>query len=196
MFIIENQTVFSSIVSVRPNQIITLITPKIKPGIPDALKAVWFVKGRSIRTIFNSTMSYLQITINSSLQQEQIVCMIENRFGENVYFFKLNFHQIPSFKLALNKQIEIDLNETITLTVNIISNPLPFIQWFHNQQKLDHQRFEEHVNIDSGIYSLLIRNLTMMDLGNYSVVATNSEGQISSETQIVLKSCEKNFRND
>ena len=194
VFLIENQTISSSIVSVRFNQSITLITPKIKPGIPDVLKAVWFVKGRPVRVFFNSTMSYLELTINSSLQQEQIVCMIENRFGESAYFFQLNFHQIPSFKLSLNKRIEVNLNETIALTVHVIANPSPIIQWFHNQQNVDLQRFEQHANMYSGIYSLLIRNLTLMEMGNYSVVATNSEGQISSETQIVLKPCKIDFQ--
>jgi hypothetical protein len=182
-------------ISVKPNQTITLITPKIKPGSPDPFKLVWYVKGQSIRLPFNSSMLHSELTINSSLQQEQIACVIENRFGESVHFFQLNFLQAPHFLLALKKQIEIELNQNIVLTVYITGNPLPTIQWFRNNQIIDNKQFEQHITSFSGIYSLILTNFTLMDAGNYSVVAKNSENQVSSETQIILKSNSKLYRN-
>lgn len=189
-FLLDNS---SSIISVRTNETLTLITPRIKPGSPGLLTAVWFVKERSIKILFNSTTPYLELTINSSFQQEQIVCMIENRFGESVYIFQLNFHHRPSFIHSLNKRIEIELNETIVLTVHVLANPSPMIEWFQNKQTIDPQRFDHHSNIHSGIYSLIIRNLTLKDLANYTVIATNSEGEIRSETELVLKSRKRHF---
>jgi hypothetical protein len=182
-------------ISVKPNQTITLITPKIKPGSPDPFKLVWYVKGQSIRLPFNSSMLHSELTINSSLQQEQIACVIENRFGESTHFFQLNFLQAPHFLLALKKQIEIELNQNIVLTVYITGNPLPTIQWFRNNQIIDNKQFEQHITSFSGIYSLILTNFTLMDAGNYSVVAKNSENQVSSETQIILKSNSKLYRN-
>lgn len=184
-FIVGNS---SSMISVKSNQTITLITPRIKAGSSGPLTAVWFVKGRSIKVFFNSTTPYLELTINSSFQQEQIVCTIENRFGESAYFFKLNFHQSPYMTLRLNKRIEIELNQTIVLTVHVLGNPSPIIEWFQNKQIIDPQRFDQHSNIHSGIYSLIIRNITLTDIANYTVIATNSEGEIHSDTELILKS--------
>jgi hypothetical protein len=90
--------------------------------------------------------------------------------------------------LALKNQTEVELNQNVTLTINVIGNPIPTIQWFFNKQIIDNKQFEQHINIDSGIYSLIIRNFTSIDIGNYSVIAKNSEDKISSATQITLKS--------
>ena len=133
-------------------------------------------------------MLHSELTINSSLQQEQIACVINNQFGESAYFFKLNFLQAPRFLLALEKQIEVELNQNIVLTVHITGNPLPTIQWFRNKQIIDDKQFEQYVTSCSGVYSLILTNFTVIDVGNYSVVAKNSEDEISSETEIILKS--------
>jgi len=193
-FITNNQP-SSSMISVKPNQTITLITPKIKPGSPNPLKIVWYVKGQVVKLPFNSSLLHSELTINTSLQQEQIACVIENKFGENAYFFQLNFLRAPHFLLALKEQIEVELNQNIVLTVNISGNPLPTIQWFHNNQIIDHKQFEQHITSLSGVYSLIIKNFTWMDLGNYSVVAKNSENKISSKTRIILKSTSKIYLN-
>ncbi len=185
-FIIENQQ-SSSIISVKPNQTITLITPKIKTGSPDLLNIIWFVKGKTLKLPINSSILHSELTIDTALQQEQIACVIENEFGENAYFFKLNFLQAPRFILALKKQIIVELNQNVILTINVTGNPLPTIQWFYNKQVIDNKQFEQYVTIDYGVYSLIIRNFTSTDVGNYSVIVENSENKISSETQIILQ---------
>jgi hypothetical protein len=133
-------------------------------------------------------MSQSDITIDSSLQQEQIACVIGNKLGETAYFFRLSFLQSPKFILALIKQIEVKLGENVTLTINVTGNPSPTIQWIYNKQIIDNKQFEQNVTIDYGLYSLIIRNFTWTDVGNYSVIVSNSENKISSETQILLKS--------
>ncbi len=138
-------------------------------------------------------MLHSELTINSSLQQEQIACVINNQFGESAHFFKLNFLQAPRFLLALEKQIEVEPNQNIVLTVHITGNPLPTVQWFRNKQIIDDKQFEQYVTSCSGVYSLILTNFTVIDVGNYSVVAKNSEDEISSETEIILKSTTSKF---
>jgi len=133
-------------------------------------------------------MLHSELTLNTSLQQEQIACVIENKLGESAYFFKLNFLREPRFILPLKKQIEVESNQNVTLTINVTGNPLPIIQWFYNKQIIDNKRFEQYVTNDFAVYSLIIRNFTSIDVGNYSVIIKNSENNISSETQIRLKS--------
>jgi hypothetical protein len=89
--------------------------------------------------------------------------------------------------LALKKQIIVELNQNVILTINVTGNPLPTIQWFYNKQVIDNKQFEQYVTIDYGVYSLIIRNFTSTDVGNYSVIVENSENKISSETQIILQ---------
>jgi hypothetical protein len=187
-FIIENQRSSPSMISVKPNQTITLRTPKIKTGSPDRPQIIWYVKGKTIKLPFNSSILHSELTLNTSLQQEQIACVIENEFGETAYFFKLNFLQVPRFILALKKQIEVEMNENVILTINVTGNPIPTIQWFFNKQTIDNKPFEQHVTIDYGVYSLILRNFSSIDIGNYSVIVQNSESKVSSETQIILKS--------
>ena len=133
-------------------------------------------------------MLHSELTINSSLQQEEIACVIDNQFGESAHFFKLNFLQAPKFILALKKQIKVEFNQNIVLTVYITANPLPTIQWFRNKQIIDDKKFEQYVTSCSGVYSLILTHFTEMDVGTYSIVAKNSEDEASSETQIILKS--------
>jgi hypothetical protein len=148
---------------------------------------IWFVKRKSFKQLFDSSMLDAKLTIDASLQQEQIACVIENNYGATIYFFKLNFLQAPYFILALTKRIYVDLGQNVTLMVNVTGNPLPTIQWFYNRYSIDNKRFEYYVSIDSGLYSLIIRDFTSVDVGHYSVVASNSESTISSETEIILK---------
>ncbi len=170
------------------------MTPRIKTGSPDPLIIIWFVKGQTFKQIFNSSILNATLTIDASLQQEQIACVIENKYGATAYFFKLNFLQEPYFILDLTKRIYVELGQNVTLTINVIGNPLPTIQWFYNKHIIDNKRFEYYVSIDSGLYSLIIRDFTLEDVGNYSVVASNSENKISSETNIILKSSRLNVK--
>ena len=133
-------------------------------------------------------MSHSELTIDSSLQQEQIPCVIENKLGQTAYFFRLNFLQPPEFVLALKEKIEVELDGTVILSINVTGNPSPTIQWIYNKQIIDNKKFEQTVTIDYGFYSLIIQNFTWIDVGNYSVIAKNSEEKISSQTQIILKS--------
>jgi hypothetical protein len=148
----------------------------------------WYVKGKTVKLPFNSSMLHSELTIDSSLQQEQITCVIENKFGETAYFFKLNFLQAPCFILTLEKQIEVELGQYVILTINVTGNPIPIVQWLFNKQIIDSKQFKQYITTDFGIYSLIIRNFTLIDVGNYRVIVTNSENTIMSETQIILKS--------
>jgi hypothetical protein len=149
---------------------------------------VWYVKGKTLKLPFNSNVLHSELTLNTSLQQEQIICVIENKLGETAYFFKLNFLRESRFIVPFKKQLEVELSQNVTLTINVTGNPLPTIQWFHNKQIIDNKQFEQYVTNDFVVYSLIIRNFTSIDVGNYSVIIKNSENNISNETQIILKS--------
>ncbi len=149
---------------------------------------MWYVKGKTLKLPFNSNVLHSELTLNTSLQQEQIICVIENKLGETAYFFKLNFLREPRFIVPFKKQLEVELSQNVTLTINVTGNPLPIIQWFYNKQIIDNKQFEQYVTNDFVVYSLIIRNFTSIDVGNYSVIIKNSENNISSETQITLKS--------
>lgn len=185
----ENSQSLSSIISVKPNQSITLITPKIKVGSLEPLKIIWCMKDTTVTLPFNSSILHSELTINSSLQQEQIVCVIENTLGESAYFFKLNFLQSPRFNQIFENYLEVEPYENIVLTINVTANPLPIIQWLHNEQLINNNndKFEQYITNDYGIYSLILKNFTSKDVGNYTVIVENSEDKISSETQIILK---------
>jgi hypothetical protein len=186
-FIIPNQQ-SSSIISVKQNQTISLITPHIKTGGPNPPTVIWYVKGKTLKLPFDSTMLRSQLSIDPTIQQDQIACVIENEFGGTAYFFRLDFLQKPRFILALRKRIEVNLGQDVNLTINVTGNPRPTIQWLHNERIIENQRFEQHVTIDSELQSLIIRKFTLIDVGNYKVVVKNSEDEISSETQLILKS--------
>ncbi|CAF0853593.1 unnamed protein product [Adineta ricciae] len=186
-FISPNQSI-SSIIYVKPHQTINLILPIIKTNSPDPLTLLWFVRNQTIKQTFHTNLLQSNLTLPPSLQAEYITCLVESHYGELVYHFKLHYIQAPVFILALHKRFYVDIGTNVTLIIIIAANPIPTIQWLHNNCLLDDKQYQDHISHGYGLYSLIIRNMTLTDIGNYTVIVSNSENVISSSTEILLKS--------
>ncbi|CAF0861317.1 unnamed protein product [Adineta ricciae] len=186
-FISPNQSI-SSVIYVKPYQTINLTLPVIETNSPDPLKLLWFVRNQTIKQIFHTNLLQSNLTLPPSLQTEDITCLVESHYGELVYHFKLHYIQAPVFILALPKRFYVDIGTNVTLIISIAANPIPTIQWLHNNCLLDDKQYHDHISHDYGLYSLIIRNMTLTDIGNYTVIVSNSENVISSSTEILLKS--------
>ncbi|UJR38025.1 hypothetical protein I4U23_030707 [Adineta vaga] len=179
---------FNSVISIKPNQTINLIIPTIKTNSPDPVTVIWFLENKILKQSFDTNILNSNLTIHSSLQKEHITCLIENKYGEIGYYFKLEFLQAPYFLLTLPKQLYVELGENIILLINVTGNPIPNVQWLYNNHILDNRQYEYHISHNYILHSLIITNFTLTDIGNYSVLVSNSENTIASETQILLKS--------
>ena len=172
----------------QANTAITLISPRIEPGSSDPLTVIWFAKGRNLNGIFNVTTSRAEISLDPSLQQTQIVCVIENELGRAAHFFILDFHAAPRFLRSLDERMEVELGENVHLAIHVTANPVPIFQWWHGEEIIDEKRTKTAFVNNVIVHSLFLKEIKSSDLGNYSVVVQNTEKKLSTRTCLILKS--------
>ena len=160
----------------------------VKANNPNKITAIWFIKDQTIKQPLNVNIGHANVTLDASMQQEHVTCVLENDYGEIAYFFKLDFLQAPCFVLTLPNQRYVELGQNVILSVNVTGNPIPTVRWLHYTDSINSRPHDYHTIGNFTVHTLILINVTAADTGNYSVVAINSESTVTSETQILLRS--------
>ena len=75
------------------------------------------------------------------------------------------------------KNITTDVETNAEIAVEIAGNPIADTVWFHKGVLIENGAKYEILN-EHPVQKLIIKNVDLDDIGDYAVVATNSEGQV------------------
>lgn len=108
-------------------------------------------------------------------------CIASNEFGTISTKGTLHASARPVIIKPL-KDVKADANESITFEIHVEGYPAPDIKWMHNGEEIPSN--SNSIDIDSlavdGVAKLTIHNITAHDAGDYRVIASNIDGQVSS----------------
>ncbi|XP_025192239.1 obscurin isoform X4 [Melanaphis sacchari] len=111
----------------------------------------------------------------------------KNDLGSDTETINLLIKAAPKFRKNLIDYEGVTGNE-ITLTVEIEASPKPIVQWYKDSKVIKKSNRIKYVTDEvSGVYTLIIQDCKMEDIGLYSVVASNQFSQISDACRINLK---------
>ncbi|XP_060875327.1 obscurin isoform X5 [Metopolophium dirhodum] len=111
----------------------------------------------------------------------------KNELGSDTETINLLIKAAPKFKKNLIDYEGVTGKE-ITLTVEIEASPKPIVQWYKDSKTIKKSNRIKYVTDEvSGVYTLIIQDCKMEDVGLYSVVASNQFSQISDACRINLQ---------
>lgn len=91
----------------------------------------------------------------------------------------------PRFTL---KPIDVDAVEgtPVRLQCRVTGAPTPEVRWYRDNEPLI-QGDKYHIDVDDGLYSLTVTDVTEEDSGHYKVIARNSAGREHATADITVK---------
>lgn len=93
----------------------------------------------------------------------------------------------PIFTKKL-EDLVVDAGEEARFDVRIFAVPEPQVEWYRGSEKvLDEGRFVHIDAIEDELFTLIIEQSEVRDVGQYKVVASNEAGQASCEAQLTVK---------
>ncbi|KAE9543197.1 hypothetical protein AGLY_003108 [Aphis glycines] len=111
----------------------------------------------------------------------------KNDLGSDTETINLLIKAAPKFKKNLIDYEGVTGKE-ITLTVEIEASPKPIVQWYKDSKVIKKSNRIKYVTDEvAGVYTLIIQDCKMEDVGLYSVVASNQFSQISDACRINLQ---------
>ncbi|KAL4084740.1 hypothetical protein QTP88_027657 [Uroleucon formosanum] len=111
----------------------------------------------------------------------------KNDLGSDTETINLLIKAAPKFKKNLT-DYEGVTGKDITLSVEIEASPKPIVQWYKDSKVINKSNRIKYVTDEvSGVYTLIIQDCKMEDVGLYSVVASNQYSQISDACRINLQ---------
>ncbi|XP_014802303.1 PREDICTED: hemicentin-1 [Calidris pugnax] len=119
----------------------------------------------------------LRLTHTSVADEGLYTCVVTNAAGEARKDFDLSV-LVPPRIVGENKLEDVKVKEKhrVTLTCEVIGNPVPQITWLKNGQSLTED--EDHKFLSSGRF-LQIENAQVTDTGRYTCIASNTAGDKS-----------------
>ncbi|XP_009575209.1 PREDICTED: hemicentin-1-like, partial [Fulmarus glacialis] len=119
----------------------------------------------------------LRLTHTSVADEGQYTCVVTNAAGEVRKDFDLSV-LVPPGIVGENKLEDVKVKEKhrVTLTCEVIGNPVPQIIWIKDGQSLTED--EDHRFLSSGRF-LQITNAQVTDTGRYTCIASNTAGDKS-----------------
>ncbi|XP_042661906.1 hemicentin-1 isoform X1 [Tyto alba] len=119
----------------------------------------------------------LRLTHTSVADEGQYTCVVTNAAGEVRKDFDLSV-LVPPGIVGENKLEDVKVKEKhrVTLTCEVIGNPVPQITWIKDGQSLTED--EDHKFLSSGRF-LQITNAQVTDTGRYTCIASNTAGDKS-----------------
>uniref|UniRef100_A0A8C4U7D5 Hemicentin-1 n=1 Tax=Falco tinnunculus TaxID=100819 RepID=A0A8C4U7D5_FALTI len=119
----------------------------------------------------------LRLTHTSVADEGQYTCVVTNAAGEVRKDFDLSI-LVPPGIVGENKLEDVKVKEKhrVTLTCEVIGNPVPQITWIKDGQSLTED--EDHKVLSSGRF-LQIINAQVTDTGRYTCLASNTAGDKS-----------------
>ena len=91
----------------------------------------------------------------------------------------------PCFVSSM-KDCQVCSGDAVRFDVSVTGNPLPSVSWYFDNEelKLDDSRIDIEECSDSGLFSLIIRNIEDDDEGEYKCKAENSSGQVACSAEL------------
>ncbi|XP_009874122.1 PREDICTED: hemicentin-1-like, partial [Apaloderma vittatum] len=119
----------------------------------------------------------LRLTHTSVADEGQYTCVVTNAAGEVRKNFDLSV-LVPPRIVGENKLEDVKVKEKhrVTLTCEVIGNPVPQITWIKDGQSLTEDK--DHKLLSSGRF-LQITNAQVTDTGRYTCIASNTAGDKS-----------------
>ena len=105
-----------------------------------------------------------------------------------MFFYLLEFINGPQWITALKQNIEVELGHNLTLTIEVLSNVIGSVEWFHNSELISDKPMENRSIGHTFVHSLLIGNVNWTDAGNYTVRVQNPVDTIYSNTSVQVQS--------
>ncbi|XP_025423037.1 obscurin isoform X4 [Sipha flava] len=154
---------------------------------------VWFkndeelIENERIKIMFEDDIAAVVIKNVEVEDEGEYKIYAKNDEGSATETINLLIKAAPRFKKNLT-DFEGVTGKDITLTVEIEASPKPIVQWYKDSKVIKKSnRFKYVTDEVSGIYTLIIQDCKMEDVGLYSVVASNQFSQISDACQINLQ---------
>uniref|UniRef100_A0A8D8UYH0 Protein turtle n=1 Tax=Cacopsylla melanoneura TaxID=428564 RepID=A0A8D8UYH0_9HEMI len=147
-------------------------------------------KGRISRVSFDSPfgMASLNLTNIREADQGWYECKVVflNRSPnshKNGTWFHLDVHAPPRFSVTPEEVIYVNLGDAIILNCQAEGTPTPEIVWYKDENIVD-------VSATTGVFNdgteLRISNIRSQDIGDYTCIARNGEGQISHSARVII----------
>ncbi|RWS25342.1 Muscle M-line assembly protein unc-89-like protein [Leptotrombidium deliense] len=96
--------------------------------------------------------------------------------------------QPPRFVKVLN-DLDVEMDESVTMEVQIEGTPIPDVKWFHNGREIiAGDEYILSADDSKGIYRLQIPKVTSNLVGKYTVGAANSGGKVESSGSLNVRS--------
>ncbi|KRY53788.1 Muscle M-line assembly protein unc-89 [Trichinella britovi] len=95
---------------------------------------------------------------------------------------------IPPLKITEGlTDLTVQLNDALQLSVKLTGLPEK-VEWFKDGVKLKNSRTLRMESQDDGLYTLIVQNSSIKDVGRYEFKATNKDGSVESDALIKIKS--------
>ncbi|XP_022174782.1 obscurin-like isoform X6 [Myzus persicae] len=154
---------------------------------------IWFKndeeiqENERIKVMFEDEIAAIVIKNVEVEDEGEYKVFAKNDLGSDTETINLLIKAAPKFRRNLI-DYEGVTGKDITLTVEIEASPKPIVQWYKDSKVIKKSNRIKYVTDEvSGVYTLIIQDCKMEDVGLYSVVASNQFSQISDACRINLQ---------
>ncbi|XP_026820148.1 obscurin-like isoform X6 [Rhopalosiphum maidis] len=154
---------------------------------------IWFKndeeiqENERIKFMFEDEIAAIVIKNVEVEDEGEYKVLAKNDLGSDTETINLLIKAAPKFKKNLIDYEGVTGKE-ITLTVEIEASPKPIVQWYKDSKVIKKSNRIKYVTDEvAGVYTLIIQDCKMEDVGLYSVVASNQFSQISDACRINLQ---------
>ncbi|XP_071958651.1 uncharacterized protein [Antedon mediterranea] len=168
-----------STVDLRENEITSFSSPAINQSFNLLLEGNPF----SCDCRMTSLKQWLS---NSGSKLQSIICNQPERVrGKNIFNLQSEKFQCiaPSFD-KISRDMRVEVGEDVNLFCTVDGFPKPVLRWFDvKNSEIGTQQYSERFEIDSN-GNLYIKNVSLIDAGQYTCVASNPGGRIEGKIQL------------
>ncbi|XP_060852356.1 obscurin isoform X8 [Rhopalosiphum padi] len=154
---------------------------------------IWFKndeeiqENERIKFMFEDEISAIVIKNVEVEDEGEYKVLAKNDLGSDTETINLLIKAAPKFRKNLIDYEGVTGKE-ITLSVEIEASPKPIVQWYKDSKVIKKSNRIKYVTDEvAGVYTLIIQDCKMEDVGLYSVVASNQFSQISDACRINLQ---------
>ncbi|XP_054713925.1 hemicentin-1-like [Uloborus diversus] len=105
------------------------------------------------------------------------ICTAQNPAGFDVRVFNLSVYAPPVLITSFSQDLEITRGSDIALDCTTVASPLPETMWYKNNQVFLDSK--ENKLIKDNNQTMILKNVTILDAGQYTCIASNPVGEIS-----------------
>ncbi|XP_066949349.1 LOW QUALITY PROTEIN: muscle M-line assembly protein unc-89-like [Macrobrachium rosenbergii] len=152
----------------------------------------WYKDGEEIKLddrvffTYDGDRAYLEIRPCKGSDAGKYKCVIQNDKGSDETECEVSIRkcfEAPFFTSTFPNQAKLPGRE-VKMSVKVDAVPKPDLTWFFNGKPLEADGDRIRVRRDGDGQTLLIKDCTYSDSGNYKVVAKNREGEVEHEASL------------